>query len=124
MKTCQWLKKAYSKMLILTTIILIGYAPTAMAQKPIWMLGDIAHKSAKDTTVVIVATKQPIVITSIKSNCSCLKAKINKRAAQIGDTIEISLKYNAKDKGFFFKKVELIGNGLTWNEIIVRGKVH
>ena len=123
MKTCQWPRNAYYKTKIILILLLISCSNNTMAQQPKWMLGDITHKSTKDTTVIIVAQKQPIVVTSIKSNCSCLKAKINKRAAQIGDTLEIYLKYNGKDKGFFFKKVELEGKGLQWNEIIVRGEV-
>ena len=123
MKTCLWPKKAFSKSITLVTVILLSFTTSAIAQHPKWMLGEIENKTTKDTTILIIADKQPVIVTSMKSNCSCLKAKIDKHAAQVGDTLRIYLRYNAKDKGFLFKKVELTGKGLPWYEIVVRGEV-
>ena len=123
MRICRWLRRACFKITVVAVLILVSHVGDAVAQPPKWQLGKIAHKSTRDTLFTVIARKQPIILANIKSNCSCLRVEVSKRAVQIGDTLKIKLRYNAKDKGFFYKKVELNGRGLEWNEIVVRGEV-
>ena len=126
MKTYQWQRQTYFRVSLISVLFLnLFSASHAMTSEPAptWHLGTIDHKAKHDTIIKVIARAKPIIITKIQSNCSCLKGKVNKRAVQVGDTLEITLNYDAKDKGHFYKKLEIGGKGVKWEEIIVRGEV-
>ena len=128
MKTFQWLKSACFSTGLAGACLILGISQSiAMSQEmrpaPRWMLGQISQKSTYDTTIVIVAKGETIVMRRAESNCSCLRVRMSERVAKPGDSISLRLTYDAKDKGHFYKRVTLLGNGLEWDNIIVRGEV-
>lgn len=54
--------------------------------------------------------KIPLVLLSVKTSCTCTKVKWPKKPIKPGEKETITVTYNARDEGAFYKEIEVRNN--------------
>lgn len=85
--------------------------------------GSLERKSRTAATFYYSnTTDKPLVIVDTKTNCGCTKATYSKRPLPPGGTDSLTITFDAKTEGAFFKKVDVITN-MGSQTLSVRGVV-
>lgn len=92
--------------------------------KKVFDFGDVVRENKNYTCTFIVEnqTDKPLVLLSVKTSCSCLKASYVRRPLKVGQTTEIVMTLEAAkmEPGLFNRVVEVNTNaGISY--ITVRG---
>lgn len=92
--------------------------------KKVFDFGDVVRENKNYTCTFIVEnqTDKPLVLLSVKTSCSCLKANYVRRPLKVGQTTEIVMTLEAAkmEPGLFNRVVEVNTNaGISY--ITVRG---
>lgn len=68
--------------------------------------------------------KANLVISEVKASCGCTATGYPKQAIKPGATAKITATYNAKAKGNFIKKIQVVTNTIEGTEtLIIKGTV-
>ena len=80
------------------------------------------NKNYTCTFVLENKTDKPLVLLSVNTSCSCLKAHYSRRPLKVGDKTNITMTLEASkmDKGLFHRVVEVHTNSGV-SRLIVRG---
>lgn len=92
--------------------------------KKVFDFGDVLRENKNYTCVFTLENKtdKPLVLLSVKTSCSCLKAQYVRRPLKVGQTTDIvmTLEAGKMEKGVFHRVVEVHTNsGVAY--ITVRG---
>ena len=87
--------------------------------------GNIVRENKEYTCTFILENKtdKPLVLLSVNTSCSCLKARYSRRPLKVGEstTITMVLEASKMEKGVFHRVVEVDTNaGIS--RIVVKGK--
>lgn len=118
---------------LLTILALLLVSFTAMAEqksegvvfdKQMFDFGNVMRENKNYTCAFVVENKsdKPLVLLSVKTSCSCLKAKYSRRPLKIGEksTIVMTLEAGKMEPGIFHRVVEVETNAGVYR-IVVRG---
>lgn len=81
------------------------------------------NKNYTCTFVLENKTDKPLVLLSVNTSCSCLKARYSRRPLKVGEksSITMTLEASKMEKGLFHRVVEVHTNSGV-SRLIVRGK--
>lgn len=101
-----------------------GSVSGVVFDKKVFDFGDVLRENKNYTCTFIVEnqTDKPLVLLSVKTSCSCLKANYLRRPLKVGQSSEITMTLEAgkMEQGVFHRVVEVHTNaGVSY--ITVRG---
>lgn len=95
--------------------------------KTIHDFGDVMCENKDYTCTFVVENKRvkPLVLLSVNTSCSCLKASYSRRPMKSGQKSEISITLQAgkMEQGVFRRVIELQTNAGIFH-IVVKGNIH
>ncbi len=88
-------------------------------------MGELIQNSPETVSFIFKnMDEEPIVITQVKSSCSCSVSEYTKTPISQGEEGVIKVTYDAKQEGSFFKTFMLLTNkSTTPNVLVIQGEV-
>ncbi len=125
------MKSAIKNLLLTATTLILTLSTviTAEAQNPLKFeresvdLGRVGYKSTTSVTFRFTnVSPTHVVITDAETACGCTKVKFSSKPIIKGATDSLTVRFNAIDKGAFYKKIELV-TSQGRQRIAIRGTV-
>lgn len=84
--------------------------------------GKISQTTSRNLTLYN-RSKTPVVIVAAEVSCNCTKIDYSTRPIKAGDSMVVKITYIPKDKGAFYKTVQLKNSAGKPFQFVVRGSV-
>lgn len=87
-------------------------------------IGEVERLQKREFQVTLTnKSDKPIVISRIETSCGCIKIKWSKKPLVAGESRKIDCTYRSKDKGTFYKEVNILQNSGKMLVFRVKGSV-
>lgn len=119
------------RLLTILALLMLGFTAVAeqksegvVFDKQVFDFGDVMRENKDYTCSFVVENKsdKPLVLLSVKTSCSCLKAKYSRRPLKTGEkgSITMTLEAGKMEPGVFHRVVEVETNAGVYR-IVVQG---